>query len=864
MAALFRTSKTQELKPDSPKSLLRDLPKDPSIKFLWGHQEKLLDEYHLSLLNKKDVAVELPTGSGKTLVGMLIGEFRRRALGERVAFVCPNKQLCAQVEGQAAKYGIRTSLLIGKQKDYNPVTFAKYQQGQAIAVTTYSGLFNINPKIADAQTIICDDAHAADGFVASMWTFRVERHKHKKFFTKLYFALRPAVPRWLDHAVESYDGSPQDRGTVDLVTTIQAIDCFDDIQAVVKSGMPDEAELKYPWGLISEHLDACLILCAPGAIEIRPIIPPTRTHAPFAGANQRVYMSATLGEDGGIERSFGVARIARLPIPEGWDKKGTGRRLVLFPMLCGRDAPVDVLRALLARAERSLVLVPSDAVREKVQQYLPEGFNILGAEDVEKDMSAFTTAQKAILLLANRYDGIDLPGPDCRKLVIYHQPTGSTLLERYFMDRLGATSVLRDRVRTRITQAMGRCTRDEGDYSVVVLMGEDILDWCSTSANVAGLHPELQAEISFGLSNSEDRTKEDVVALCRAFLGSTPEWMDGEKEIQARRNQASKCKDAVTDALAAAVPAEIDHSLDLWSGRHEQAYLKAVEVTESLQGGSELLPYRSFWYHQAAVSAFLAYKQSEKESMKQAAADLLGRASATSQGVRWLPDVQAMLGVKPSPDRTFQPLQDWFLSLKRLLESLGRIGKKCVPTLAEYRALIEATESDKFERGLEMLGHLLGAKAKNFVSEEGAPDGFWLFGDWLAFVFEAKTDEGDQRAISLKTVSQAARHEKTVRSMKLLPDYVPCKTVVVSPRTTLAKLAAPHAGEMLYLSHKAVVELFDRASKAFLDVRAASVGNTDEALRERFLQQYMQARLSMQDVEALLQKVPLTSLPITP
>lgn len=97
--AIFRVSKPQELKPDSPAQLFRDLPKDSStIKFLWGHQEKLLDKYHQSLLSKKDVAVELPTGSGKTLVGMLMGEYRRRALGERVAFLCPNKQLCCQVE----------------------------------------------------------------------------------------------------------------------------------------------------------------------------------------------------------------------------------------------------------------------------------------------------------------------------------------------------------------------------------------------------------------------------------------------------------------------------------------------------------------------------------------------------------------------------------------------------------------------------------------------------------------------------------------------------------------------------------------------------------------------------------------------
>src|SRR5262245_37031506 len=306
---LFRTTKAEGPKPDSPVLLFRDLPKDASVKFLWGHQEKLLDEYHRSLLGKKDVAVELPTGSGKTLVGMLVGEFRRRALGERVVFLCPNKQLCCQVEGQAKKDGIPTSLLIGPQKDYDIVAFSKYQQAKAIAVSTYSGLFNSNPKISDPQTIICDDAHAADGFVASMWTFRVDRDDHEEFFLILYYALKPAMPRWLAHAIESHDGNPRERGGVDLATPILAVDCFDDVRTLVRKGMPNDDQLKYPWEQISEHLDACLIFGSPTVIEIRPVIPPTRVHLPFAGANQRVYMSATLGEDGSIERFFGVGKI---------------------------------------------------------------------------------------------------------------------------------------------------------------------------------------------------------------------------------------------------------------------------------------------------------------------------------------------------------------------------------------------------------------------------------------------------------------------------------------------------------------------------------------------------------------------------
>lgn len=47
-------------------------------------------------LNKTNIALELPTRSGKTLIGLLIGEFRRRKYREKVVYLCPTNQLVHQ------------------------------------------------------------------------------------------------------------------------------------------------------------------------------------------------------------------------------------------------------------------------------------------------------------------------------------------------------------------------------------------------------------------------------------------------------------------------------------------------------------------------------------------------------------------------------------------------------------------------------------------------------------------------------------------------------------------------------------------------------------------------------------------------
>lgn len=461
---IFRSSGSKEPVPESPALLFRDLKgKDKSIKFLWEHQAKVLDSYLADHLDKNDVAVELPTGSGKTLVGLLIGEFRRRAKGERVVLLCPNKQLCCQVEAQAGKYGIKTSLLIGQQKNYDTIAFTKYQQAKTIAISTYSGVFNTNPAIDDPQTIICDDAHAADGFVGDMWTLRVDRtvSEQKQAFAKLYAAIRQVVPANIRRLIEVEAVSPSDRALVDLVPAILGADHFEAIRAAMEVADRNN-KLIYAWSQISENLEACHIYCSPEVIEIRPVVPPTLSHEPFAGANQRVYMSATLGENGDIERSFGIKEIARLPMPKGWDKRGTGRRLVLFPGLTGSN-PDIVFKKVIAQSERCLILVPHGLAATKVKENLPAGWSTIGADAIESNLTAFTEASNVALVLANRYDGLDLPGDDCRMLAVVGLPGGMSLQERYLIERVGAKAQFQDRIRTRVTQAMGRCTRDEGD-----------------------------------------------------------------------------------------------------------------------------------------------------------------------------------------------------------------------------------------------------------------------------------------------------------------------------------------------------------------------------------------------------------------
>lgn len=858
---IFRISSPSTPKPESPAILFRDLKRDPSIKFLWDHQGKLLDQYFTHHLKTSDLALELPTGSGKTLVALLIAEYRRRANSERVAFLCPTRQLCSQVAGQARKYGVPTALLTGSQKKYDLAQFMAYQQAKSIAITTYSGVFNTNPRINDAELLICDDAHAAHNYVASPWTLEVNRFDHKDLFSALYRAIHKALPENLIYAIESYESNPYAASHVDLVSTIALQAHFGAMRQVLDEFTKD-TDLAYSWSEISGHLDACAVYCSGDTIEIRPIVPPTETHRPFAGAKQRIYMSATLGEDGDIERSFGAKKIARLPVPEGWDKRGTGRRLVLFPGY-GKDdkSAWETAISLLGQVNRSLILVPDDRTRKQVEKLLDGRFPVLAATDVEQSMAPFTShAGKPVLIITNRWEGIDLPGEDCRLMALVGSPAGAGLQEHYLLNRLGAVTQLRDRIRTRVTQAMGRCTRDEGDYSIVLMMGNELLKWCCTQSNTNGMHPELQAEIAFGLENSSDRTMPEVLELSKHFLGQTEDWQAANENIVERRSSISKVKDAAAGALAKAAPAEIDFVYRLWNGEYDTAFTLANQVLAALEGGNDLKPYRSFWHHQAAVAAHLAHRATNDEKFKFAAIDALERASTTSVGIRWLGAIRAQLQAKPAATGpTIYPVREWFQEITALLTIWGISGGRFAKVLAGVQADLESDKDAKaFERGLAAQGKMLGARAHQW-SDDGAPDGLWIFGDWHAFVFEAKTDQKPGTA-SLAVVRQAATHEARVRADKLIPDYTPCTTIIVSNHAAVDRLALPHVKEIRHVTQAGMVAMFRNAGLALEQVRTHAATLTDEALQAQAERMYREKGIGMAEVQAALERVFLRDL----
>jgi len=361
----------------SPESLFRDLRnRDPQIKHLWSHQADILRQYQEKYSDSSDISLELPTGAGKTLIGLLLGLYRMKKNGEKVLYLCPTRQLAYQVYSHSKKYGIMSHVFVGKQTEYPRKKFGEYLTSEAIAITTYSGLFNINPRFNDPDIIIFDDAHASEGYIASNWSLEINRFKNKDIYFKIVSLFEDKIPKYLMRTIEKDDPGIRDYKSVDMIPSPYYLERIESIREILEENLEEGSNLFFQWKSLQRNLECCNIFLSWYEILIRPWIPPTLSHNPFANAKQRVYMSATLGSGGELERIIGVPKISRLPIPSGWDKQGSGRRFFIFPDYSFN--PNEYLPWLLSeigKFDRNLVLCPNTQslleFEKIIQNHLP-------------------------------------------------------------------------------------------------------------------------------------------------------------------------------------------------------------------------------------------------------------------------------------------------------------------------------------------------------------------------------------------------------------------------------------------------------------------------------------------------------------
>lgn len=809
----FKKSQPPAIAPDSPEKVLLDLPRR-TIPGVLLHQGEVMREYATRAVGAPDVALQLPTGSGKTLVGLMIAEWRRRKFRERVVYLCPTKQLVNQVVEQATdQYGLALNGFTGSASGYAPAAKAEYQNAERIAVTTYSSLFNVNPFFESPELIIVDDAHAAENYIASMWALRIERQnaEHKALHTAITGLLKPLLDvTALSRITGKWQGAEL---WVDKVASPAFAEVRDELIEIIDEHAPG-TDLRFSWKMIRDHLHACHLYLSADEILIRPLIPPTWEHAPYANAKHRIFMSATLGAGGDLERLTGRKKILRLSVPQGWDRKGIGRRYFVFPEMSLEDKDCTVLRREIMRlGGRSLVLVPNDHSRQKIAQDVAAnlGFPTLDADAIEASKKAFTSKPQAVAVVANRYDGIDFPGDDCRLLFIEGLPKATNLQERFLMSRMGAAVLFNERIQTRVLQAIGRCTRSLQDYSAVIVSGAELPDYLSDRRRLAFLHPEVQAEVDFGIEQSRKTTSADLLENVRILLAHAHEWEEADQQIVAKRQAATQNPFPAMEELASIVRYEIDYQEQMWQGDFEAALASAESVLGGLTA-PELRGYRALWHYLAGSAAWLASNSKIPHLTAKARAHFT-EAKNAARGIPWLVALSRFQPDEQLDEADDSPLFRQLERVEDVLVSLGTVHDRAFAR-REKEILKGLDSSEDFERAHLLLGQLIGFEAGK-VESNGSPDPWWL-ADQVCFVFEDHAGAKGASVLDVTKARQAASHPKWVRANVPTAKDAEILPVLVTPVIEAADSVLPHLSDVLLWS---LTEFREWATDAVATIR---------------------------------------------
>ncbi|MFC7047826.1 DEAD/DEAH box helicase [Emcibacter nanhaiensis] len=816
----FKKAKKDISVPASPEELFLELSARKYSNVLL-HQGEMLREYARMGIDPTDVALELPTGSGKTLVGLLIAEWRRRKFKEKTVFLCPTKQLVNQVVEEAKNnYGLNVIGYTGSARNYTPEQRSNYTFNNSVSVTTYSSLFNSNPFFRGADLLILDDAHACENYIGKYWSLSIERlnEKHKRLHELVSNLINPFLrPVDQDRLVGKFP-KPADASWVDKIPSRNFNEIRDMLYSLLETHA-ESAELNYSWQALRNNFHSCHIFISSSEILLRPTLFPTWEHDAFSSPKQRLYMSATFSKGGDLERITGRSNILKIPAPDSFKLHGIGRRFFTFPDLTLDESKCDdLVEKLMLKGGRSLYLVPSLQQREKVVSKISKipSIKIYDAKSLEESKKSFIDENLAAAVLANRYDGIDFRGEACRLLFVEGLPRAMNLNERFLMDKMAASIIFNERVQTRVVQAVGRCTRSLEDYSAVVILGKDIPDYLINEKNTQYLHPNLQAELKFGKEQSNEMSLDDFLENMGIFLEHDEDWFEVEEEIISYRNDAEANDFPSIDILQESVRSEIQYQKHFWNSDYEKAVEAAELILGIINGPSGLRGYRAWWHYLAGSACDLASELNP--SYRDRAEEHYKKARDAAPTLQWLIPLSRKQASSESNASTSDIFQ--LTNIENLIDHMG--PKNHIKFDAHIKSIVDnilSNEYSVFETGLKQLGELLGFDAYN-EETDGAPDGWWISDD-QCIVFEAHSDGDSDTTLGSKKARQVSSHPDWLRENKKIRDDVSVISVLITPCTKINEQAHGLLGESYYYNLEKFRTWACGAVRAIKEVRAS-------------------------------------------
>ncbi len=735
-------------------------------------QEAVLRDWNARQAEARDIIVKLHTGQGKTLVGLLMLQSRLNASKGPVVYLCPDHFLIAQTCEQARQFGFRTCTA----DDDLPNEFLNSHQ---ILVTSVQKLFNgmtkfgLNRASIEVDTVLMDDAHACADRIREACRIRVPSEEPAYSSLKALFATDLE-----QQGVGTYADIENGKREALLPVPYWAWMERESEVASILSSHADRKSIKFAWPLLRDMLAHCQCIVSGAAVEIEPYLPPLDAFGSYSRAKHRVFMSATVTDDAFLVKGLRLSP-ETITAPLTYDRETwSGEKMVVIPSLIheelDRDRIVNGFGKPKSGRKRGLVALTPSFARSKAWE--DAGALVADRETIEGLVNALKRGEcENAVVLVNRYDGIDLPDDTCRILVFDSRPYSESLIDLYGEQvRPRSEATLMRTVRT-VEQGIGRSVRGEKDYSVIIVIGTDMVRLIREKATRRFLSPQVDKQIQIGINVAEMARQEvaDGEEPAKAFstliqqcLKRDPDWkayyaeqMDG---IVPRGPNESVLK-----LYAAELAAEESYSTGDYAGASDRLQKLLDDGHVEKDDKAWYLQERARYHYLSDRTEFqklqVAAHKKNRMLLKPPTGVTVTKLTVVSQGrseriAAWV--------------RAFGTYADMDVTVSDILGRL-RFGVK----------------ADDFENALDELSRALGFAGERPDKEwKEGPDNLWALDDTLYLVIECKSEVDVTRAeINKREAEQmnrsAAWFDKHYKGMQ-------AKRLIVHPAKRIESAAA--------------------------------------------------------------------------
>ncbi len=701
-----------------PRQIFTTLVRHSRFKFVSANQGEVLEKWQ-DKRTRSDNTIKMNTGSGKMLVGLLA---LRSSLNEKIGpgvYITPDNYLVRQVVQEARDLGIAVT---------EDVNHAGFLSGEAILVANIDKLVNgksvfgvgvTGTKIA-IGTVVIDDAHACLDAVADQFSIDLTM-KHPAYTPLLDLFSEDLMAYSHVGWVELSRGDPQSLMQVPFWAWQAKCDRVIEILDAHR----DSEGLRFSWPLLKEVIGLCTCVFGGTGFQAKPRCLPIDQIPAFARAKRRIYMTATLADDGILISHLGADAAA---VADPIRVKGPGEigdRMIIAPQEVNPNATDEEVRDLAVQVATSLnvvVLVPSFS---RAAFWEGVANQTLARETIAAGVAELKKKHVGLTVLVNRYDGVDLPDDACRLLIIDGLPETYGLVDRIDAAAMEGTQLQLLRQIQRLEQGMGRGVRSGEDRCAVLLLGARLTQRVNmpeartmfTAATLAQIEMgKVMTRQIKGKPVMELRPLLDLCMLRNSDQGRSW-WSAGRARLAKAAEGASSHIDKSVSLIRSAFNLAV---LNQWRAAEAQLQQAVHDEPEPITRGYLKLQLAEYVNRNDPVNA-------QKILL-----------SGISDNPRILRPIAGISYKKvPTPLRTqAEAVEDFvrgrFIDPNELLLHVKAL-------LADLQWDPERT--DRFEAAMQDLGTFLGfgSQRPDNLYRDGGPDNLWAVGALRHYIIECKS-----------------------------------------------------------------------------------------------------------------------------